>query len=72
MNWLSAIAALIGLIGSFTSFLRDRNLIETGEAQAINAALKGALDNVAKAQSARAAVRNDPGSVSGDPDNRDR
>lgn len=55
--WLDLLKALLALAAGYLSFLQSRKLIAAGEALAIQAALKDADEQIAKARTARAAVR---------------
>ena len=57
MTWLGIFKALVIAAGSFASWMRDRQLIEAGRAEAIAGNLKAVLDEIAKADAARDAVR---------------
>lgn len=59
MGWVQIVAGLISGLAAFTSWLKDRQLIEAGKAQAIAAHLQGALDEIREANAVRDAVRAD-------------
>jgi hypothetical protein len=67
VTWVQIVASLIGAIATLVAWLKDRQAIEAGVAQAVSAQLQGALDEIRRAIAARDAVRNrvaaDPGSV---------
>lgn len=71
MAWLALLKLLLSIADQLTSYLHDKQLMDAGEAKAVAASLKGALDATARAVAARNAVSDDPNSVSNDPDNRD-
>lgn len=56
MGWLGLLRTLLGLTASLTSYLKDKQLIEAGEAQAIAEGLHDAQVAVAKARRARRAA----------------
>ena len=60
MTWLSILAGVLRLAGTLAGWLKDRQLIDAGEAQAIAAHLEGALHNVELAKAARDKL-DDPG-----------
>ena len=70
MTWLGALKAALLALGAFTSWLKDRQLIEGARAQAIADNLAAALDEIATANRARDAVRRalerDPGGLRDD------
>jgi hypothetical protein len=55
--WLGILKALVLALGGFASWMRDRQLIEAGRAEAIGVNLKAVLDEIAKADAARDSVR---------------
>ena len=57
MTWLGILKALVLALGSFASWMRNRQLIEAGRAEAIAVNLKAVLDEIAKADAARDGVR---------------
>ena len=57
MTWLGILKALVFAVGTFASWLRNRQLIEAGRAEAIASNLKSVLDEIAAADAARDAVR---------------
>lgn len=71
MAWLALLKLLLSLADQLTGYLHDNQLMDAGEAKAIAASLKGALDATSRAVAARNAVSDDANSVSNDPDNRD-
>ncbi|HXJ01291.1 MAG TPA: hypothetical protein VNH44_08700 [Micropepsaceae bacterium] len=70
MTWLGILKALVLAVGSFAAWLRDRQLIEAGRAEAIGANLKSVLDEIGAAEKARDGVRTalerDPGRLRDD------
>lgn len=70
MNWLQVIVALIGLLGGFVTWLRDKEKIEQAEANIIIENLKQERDRVQKAMDARRAVTPDADSLRNDRFNR--
>jgi hypothetical protein len=73
MSWLAILAAVIKAVSALTSYLKDKQAIDAGTAQAVAAQLKGAIDEIQKATSARDAVRAIPVEQlrDEDPDSRD-
>jgi hypothetical protein len=59
MTWLGLLKALLIAVGALASALGNRRLIAAGAADAIAAQLKGALDEIARADGARDSVRRD-------------
>ena len=56
MTWLSILAGVLRLAGTIANWLKDRQLIDAGEAQAIAEHLGGALHNVELAKAARGKI----------------
>lgn len=71
MTWLQAVSGLIKLINLITGYMRDRQLLEAGEAKAISDSLSVAQSQIHSALAARRAVKHDSGSVRDDSRNRD-
>lgn len=65
MTWVQIVAGLIGAIATLVAWLKDRQAIEAGVAQAISAQLQGAIDEIKRANVARDRVRSD---IAADPD----
>lgn len=59
MNWLSAIAAVVGLVRSLIEFLRDRGRIDAATTEVLLRSNREALDAITQANAARAGVRAD-------------
>lgn len=59
MTWISLLKALLTAAGALAAWMQQRSLIQAGRAEAIAANLKGALDEIAKANVARDAARRD-------------
>lgn len=57
MNWLGLLKAAVLALSAFAAWLRERRLLEAGKAESIAAHLKGALDEIARADAARDGVR---------------
>jgi len=72
MPWLGILKLFLTLTDNLVSFMHDKQLMDAGEAKAVSGLLKGAMDATQKAMAARNAVRDDAGSITSDPDNRDR
>lgn len=62
MAWIEVLAKLIAIISAVTSFLKDRQLIEAGKAEAIATHLQGALDEIRSANQVKAEVDSRVGS----------
>lgn len=71
MGWLSILKALLGLASGLTTYLQQRQLIEAGQAQAINEGLKNAKEAIHKANAARADAVTDFDKRNGLPDDSD-
>lgn len=56
MQWIAVIKALIGLVAGLLAFLRERKLLEAGEALAVEKHLKDAQNEIDKGKAARAAI----------------
>lgn len=72
MNWLQVIVALIGLLGGFVTWLRDKEKIDQAEATIIIENLKREESRVKAALDARNSVTADPDSLRNDKYNRRR
>jgi hypothetical protein len=59
VTWVQIVAGLIGAIATLVAWLKDRQAIEAGVAQAVSAQLQGALDEIKRANAARDRVRAD-------------
>lgn len=59
MNWLGLIQTALGAIAAVIGYLKERELIDGAVASALNVHLKGALDEISRANAARDAVRVD-------------
>jgi hypothetical protein len=57
VTWLGILRAAMMAASAFAGWLRDRQLIEAGKAEAVATHLKCALDEIAKANEARDSVR---------------
>lgn len=71
MTWVTILRLLLSLANTVATYVRDRKLLEQGEANAILAQLKGsvdALDRATKARDAATAKFDDTGGV---PDEQD-
>lgn len=53
MNWLALLKGLLSLSNSLTEYLRNKQLLEAGEAQAISEGLQNAQVAIKKAREAR-------------------
>jgi hypothetical protein len=59
MNWLSLIGGILSLVNSLIGYLRERKLIEGAVAEVLLQNANDSLDVIAKARTARQAVRDD-------------
>jgi hypothetical protein len=59
VTWIGILKALVLAVAGVASWLRDRQLIEAGRAEAIGSSLKLVLNEIAAADNARASVRTD-------------
>lgn len=59
MDWLGLVLGVVKLLGAFTQWLHDRQMINAGAASQVAAALKEQSDEIDRALKARNAVRND-------------
>lgn len=70
MDWLALILGLVKLVGAFTNWLHDKQLIDAGQSKQIAAEMEAQHAILTKAIAAREAVRADlsrnPGHVSDD------
>ena len=57
MSWPAIIQTALGIITAVLGYLRERRLIDGALAQAVSSHLKGALDEIAKANAVRDSVR---------------
>lgn len=71
MGWLTLLKTLLSLADTLAGHLRERNLMDAGEAKNVARAVMEAQASVDRARAARAAVRDDPDSLRNDPENRD-
>lgn len=60
MTWLQTILLALQLIAKLVGWLRERQMLEAGEAKAIAEALEISNDRVAKALAARRAAHSNP------------
>ena len=72
MAWIGLLKLLLSLASSLAGYMRDRQLLEAGAAEAVAAGTTEALRRIEAANRARAAVRDTPENIADDPDNRDR
>ena len=72
MAWLGLLKLLLSLASSLAGYLRERQLLDAGAAEAVAAGTTEALRRIEVANMARAAVRDTPEDIADDPDNRDR
>lgn len=57
MDWLGLVLSLVKLLGAFTQWLHDRQMIDAGKAETMTTELKGQADAIKKAVEARNAAR---------------
>lgn len=72
MSLLGLLNLLLTLARQLTTYMHDKQLLEAGQAQEIDAGLERTLNEVDRIRAAKSRVLHDPGSVFDDPDNRDR
>lgn len=53
MSWLGLLKVVLGFASALTGYLRDKQLMDAGEAKAIAAQLESSLDAVERARKAR-------------------
>lgn len=70
MTWLKLFSLLLSGVQLFASYLREKQLLNAGEAIALTKSLEENSELVAKAIAARKSIT--PASVSNDPDNRNK
>lgn len=71
MGWLAFLKALLGFAGTLTEYLRNRELLEAGEAKAIAEGLSNANEAIEKARKARRNAVADFDKRDGVPDDED-
>ena len=71
MGWFSVLKSLLLLAGFVAKYMADNQLLNAGEAIAINKSIGKSLERIKKAQSARDSLSHNPDSVRDDPNNRD-
>lgn len=71
MGWVALLKALLGVCAALADYVRDKNLIDAGEAQAISDSVRVQLARIEKARAARRAVSDDPRDILSDQDRRD-
>ena len=71
MNWVGFLKAVLGFASALTEYLRNRELLEAGEAQAIAEGLKNANEAIEKARRARRNAVRDFDKRDGGPDGND-
>ncbi len=64
--WLGILKALLSVAAGLADYLRDRQLLEAGEAMAIAKGLRESLDAIDKANKARQAANDKPLDNNGD------
>ena len=71
MNWLALLKGLLALSNSLTEYLRNKQLLEAGEAQAISEGLQNAQHAIQKAREARNTAGREFDKRDGVPDDED-
>lgn len=71
MNWLAILRALLGFASTLTEYLRNRELLEAGEAKAIAEGLSNANEAIERARRARRNAVRDFDKRDGVPDDED-
>ena len=69
--WLTILHLLLSLASTVATHVRERRMLEAGQAEAALRGIRDADEAIARARAARDAVRDDPDSVRDDPYNRD-
>ena len=59
MTWVSLLAAVLGLVASFTTYLKERKLVDGAIAEIVAANLKASMDEIKRASKVRSDVRAD-------------
>lgn len=59
MDWLGLVLGLVKLLGAFTQWLHDRQMIDAGKASQVATELESQSNAIKKALDAREAVRAD-------------
>ena len=70
-SWLGLLRLVLTIADKLSEIVRDKQLLDAGEARAISHNLQEGMKRVEMAQKARGSVKHDPDSVRADPDNRD-
>lgn len=71
MSWLALLKAILGFASALTGYLRDKQLMDAGEAKAIVKQLESSLDAVERARAARRNAVADFDKRNGVPDDND-
>lgn len=71
MGWVTLLQALLSVARVVAEYLRDKQLMDAGEAKAIVAQLKGSLDAIERANKARANAVNTFDKSNGVPNDKD-
>lgn len=71
MNWLAILRSLLGLCFSLTEYMKNKQLLEAGEARAIAEGLRNANDIIIKVRKARSDAELDFDKRNGVPDDSD-
>ena len=71
MVWLTVLKALLGFASSLAGYLRDKQLLDAGEAKAISIQLESSLDALDRATKARRAAVAKFDDANGVPDDED-
>lgn len=71
MGWLTLLQALLSVARVVADYLRDKQLIDAGEAKAIAEGLKGSLDAIERANKARSKAISRFDAANGVPDDKD-
>lgn len=59
MDWLALILGLVKLVGAFTNWLHDKQLLDAGQSKQVASELEKQHEILTKAIAAREAVRDD-------------
>jgi len=71
MIWLAILKLLLTVSNSLTGYMREKQLLDAGEAKNLSRGLQETLDVIEKIKTAKRDLKHDPNSVRKDPDNRD-
>jgi hypothetical protein len=70
MTWLAILKLLLTVAETLTGYMREKQLLDAGEAKNLARGLQEALHVIEEIKAAKRALKHDPDSVHNDPDNR--